>query len=97
MHNLGYIHNDIKPANILVGLNDPSVVYLIDFGISHEFRNSDGSHVEYRTEEDFIGNFMFASFNGCIKKFYTRRDDMMSIIILLVYLLNDKILPWSDF
>ena len=34
MHDLGYVHNDIKLDNILVGFKDPSLLYLIDFGLS---------------------------------------------------------------
>ena len=97
LHKIGYIHNDIKPANILVGFKDPGVIYLIDFGISHQYVNSDGAHIKFKFQEHFSGNFLFASFNGCINKLLSRRDDITSIIILMVYLLNDKKLPWSGF
>ena len=70
---------------------------MIDFGISHNYRNSDGSHIPFKFNEHFSGNFLFASFNGCINKLLSRRDDITSIIILMVYLLNDKKLPWSGF
>lgn len=46
LHELGFIHNDIKPANILVGLNDPSVIYLIDFGVSFKYHKKDGVHID---------------------------------------------------
>jgi len=46
MHELGYVHNDIKLDNILVGFKDPSLLYLIDFGLSTRFINEDGSHTE---------------------------------------------------
>jgi serine/threonine protein kinase len=31
---LGWVHNDIKLENILIGYKDPSRIYLIDFGLS---------------------------------------------------------------
>jgi serine/threonine protein kinase len=52
LHNLGFVHCDIKPSNILVGLkNDGSnihvdpknlpehKVYLVDFGLCHKYIN----------------------------------------------------------
>lgn len=34
LHSIGYIHNDIKLENLVIGINDPSMIYLIDFGTS---------------------------------------------------------------
>ena len=31
---MGYLHNDLKLENILVGDSDPEMIYLIDFGLS---------------------------------------------------------------
>jgi len=45
MHNLGYVHNDIKLANILIGNTNPNIIYLIDFGLSCQYLNPDGTHV----------------------------------------------------
>ena len=34
-HKIGYVHRDIKPDNLVIGLNEKNqTVYLIDFGIS---------------------------------------------------------------
>ena len=34
MHNLGYIHRDMKPENIMIGMGKKSnIVHLIDFGL----------------------------------------------------------------
>ena len=45
MHSIGYVHNDLKLENILVGNKDPSIIYLIDFGLSTPYNNEDGSHI----------------------------------------------------
>lgn len=37
MHSLGWVHNDIKLENILIGYRDPSKIYLIDFGLSQAY------------------------------------------------------------
>ena len=34
IHYLGYIHNDLKLENILVGRDDASLIHLIDFNLS---------------------------------------------------------------
>ena len=68
LHKLGYVHNDIKPANILVGYKDPGIIYLIDFGIAHKYLNPDGTHIQSKFESHFVGNFLLASFNACTKK-----------------------------
>jgi serine/threonine protein kinase len=90
------VHNDIKPENILVGLTDSSVVYLIDFGLSIKYKNEDGSHVAKEDLKKFSGNLKFASLNSCRGYNKSRRDDIQSIIFVMVYLMNDSTLPWSD-
>mmetsp|Transcript_9671 Transcript_9671/g.7308 ORF Transcript_9671/g.7308 Transcript_9671/m.7308 type:complete len:98 (+) Transcript_9671:216-509(+) len=42
MHDLGYLHQDIKPDNILIGCNNPesdefNLLYLIDYGLSEKY------------------------------------------------------------
>ena len=34
MHKLGFIHNDIKPDNIVIDKINGGLLYLIDFGLS---------------------------------------------------------------
>ena len=46
MHSMGFIHNDLKLDNILVGHKEPQNIYLIDFGLSCRYIEADGSHVE---------------------------------------------------
>ena len=76
VHDLGFIHGDIKSANILVGLEDPTVIYLIDFGVSHAWRMSNGTHIKKYKESCFIGNSRNASFNNCRQIVQSRRDDI---------------------
>jgi serine/threonine protein kinase len=40
------VHNDIKLDNLLVGFKDPSILYLIDFGLTTKYLNENGTHIE---------------------------------------------------
>ena len=47
IHSKYYLHRDIKPANFLVGREDSSVIYLIDFGNAKKYRSSrTGKHIQ---------------------------------------------------
>lgn len=97
MNKLGYVHNDIKLENILIGKDDPSIVYIIDFGLTCKYLDQNQKHIEKEYIEKFTGNYLFASLNSCRGNNKSRRDDIQSIIYVMVYLLNDCKLPWSDF
>lgn len=48
-------------------------------------------------QKTFSGNFLFTTNNALRGEKYSRRDDIESAMLLLIYLLNDCKLPWSDF
>ena len=76
LHEIGFIHNDLKLENILVGKNDPHIIYLIDFGLACKYLEEDGTHVEKQFINKFSGNFMYASLNSCRGNTKSRRDDI---------------------
>ena len=86
---MGYVHNDLKLENILIGHKDPDKLYLIDFGLTQLFKDEEGQHQEKAYVRKFSGNFLFASLNSC-------RDDMESAMYIMIYMLNDNYLPWCD-
>jgi casein kinase 1 len=94
---MGFVHNDIKLDNLLIGFKDPSVLYLIDFGLTTKYLNDDGTHIKKENLSSFCGNFLFASLNSCRGNNKSRRDDMQSVMYVMVYLMNHNKLPWSDF
>ena len=73
---LGMVHNDIKFDNILVGKNDFNTIYLIDFGMSTSFLDSEQNHIKKQFISKFSGNLLFASLNSCCGNNKSRRDDV---------------------
>ena len=75
LHDLGYVHNDIKLANILLS-EDFETVFLIDFGISSTYVSSDGTHKSQEFHNRFHGNKMYSSSSACSGHSTSRRDDI---------------------
>ena len=49
LHSKYLIHRDIKPENLLVGYDDPYIIYLIDYGLCKKYRSSrTGKHVKFK-------------------------------------------------
>ena len=98
LHHIGFIHNDLKLDNIIIGHKDPTQIYLIDFGLSCKYQDEGTEqHVQKTYIEKFSGNFLFASLNSCRGNNKSRRDDIQSLFYIMVYLLNGNYLPWCDF
>jgi len=86
LHSAGYVHNDIKPANVLVGTPGlaQSQIYLIDFGSVTRLEAGEQAHV---------GTAVFASVGAHEKKTPRPIDDIESLVYLLAFLSTGQ-LPW---
>eukprot|EP00919_Chromeraceae_sp_WS-2016_P078258 GHVR01185333.1.p1 GENE.GHVR01185333.1~~GHVR01185333.1.p1 ORF type:complete len:122 (-),score=7.69 GHVR01185333.1:393-758(-) len=97
IHYKGYVHRDIKPANFLVGLGKKlTQIYTIDFAYANIFLNSDLKVVrsDKINENTFVGTLRFASLNVHQGHRNSRRDDIESLGLMLIYFLKGS-LPWS--
>ena len=68
---------------------------MIDYGLSHRYRHGNGKHVSFESSKNaqFKGNFMFQSKWAFEKIAQVRRDDLISLIYMLIYFVNRKV-PW---
>jgi casein kinase 1 len=95
LHQHNYIHRDIKPSNFLIGTgNKKNTIYIVDFGLSKEYCDKHGNHVEFLKHKSYVGTIRYMSVN-CHKGVETsRRDDMFSYIYMLFFLYYGN-LPWQ--
>jgi serine/threonine protein kinase len=91
LHNKYLIHRDIKPANFMIKDNK---IYLIDFGMCKRYETN-GIHIEYNKLTKIIGTPNYVSLNIHKGIEPSRRDDIESIIYILLYLLFGK-LNWEN-
>ncbi|KAG1842710.1 kinase-like domain-containing protein [Suillus tomentosus] len=95
IHSYNYIHGDIKPQNVLLGLGDLSqTLFVVDFGIAKKYWNAaTETHIPFRQGRHLTGTPAFASINNHLGLEPGRRDDLESLSYMLIYFIRGT-LPW---
>tara|TARA_Y100000816_G_C26051402_1_gene551320 strand:+ start:545 stop:1309 length:765 start_codon:yes stop_codon:yes gene_type:complete len=82
IHNLGYVHRDLKPLNICL---KKSLPYLIDFGFSKKIIENK-KHSAEKNIKSIIGSYSFISINVKNNIEPSRRDDIESMLYILLFM-----------
>ena len=95
IHSKDIVYRDVKPENFMIGIKDPNVIYIIDYGLCKKYRSSKtGRHIQPRYINKFIGTLKYASSNVIKGKESSRRDDLISLGFVLIHLYSRNI-PWN--
>jgi serine/threonine protein kinase len=101
VHDAGIVHRDIKPENFMIGIsksdkeakeNDVKTLHIIDFGLSKFYKKGD-KHVINTNDKSMVGTMRYVSTYIHDGSVYSRRDDIISILYVSIYLLKGT-LPW---
>jgi serine/threonine protein kinase len=90
VHRFFVLHRDIKPQNFMVKNGD---IFLIDFGLATFFVNENGEHYQNKVSDTIIGTPKFVSINIHMGNRYSRRDDLISLGYMYVYMVLGNA-PW---
>ena len=108
VHSAGLVYNDLKLDNLLVDADtdikdvcktdddifDMINVNLIDFGYITKYQDSTTKeHISKSKVDMFRGNIVFSSVHQLKFDATGRRDDMISLFYLMIYLLCDGQMP----
>ena len=97
IHDAGIVHRDIKPENFMLsgggsGVGDDKRLHIIDFGLSRFYMKGD-KHLINTCDKSIVGTMRYISTHIHDGDVYSRRDDIISIIYVAIYLVKGK-LPW---
>ena len=96
LHEADFLHRDLKLDNIVIDRKKKEKYYLIDLGLSKAYRDKKTKD-PYPEKHNrlFRGNLMFCSSNVLNGVQASRRDDIISLFMILVFMIKNT-LPWMN-
>ena len=96
IHSKNLLYRDIKPENFLIGKKDQDLIYIVDFGLCKRYISpKTGKHISEKITGKFNGTLIYSSPNVAKGIESSRRDDLISLGYMLIYLLK-RSLPWES-
>uniref|UniRef100_A0AC34GS40 Protein kinase domain-containing protein n=1 Tax=Panagrolaimus sp. ES5 TaxID=591445 RepID=A0AC34GS40_9BILA len=99
LHEIGYLHRDIKPHNYSIGLGKrANIIYMLDFGIARQFVQT-GTKVLRIPREcvKFLGTLKYASRACHQNKEQSRKDDLEAWFYMQLEFVDHPAVFWSQF
>ncbi|VDO59253.1 unnamed protein product [Haemonchus placei] len=100
LHKVGFVHRSVNPSTFAIGRvinGDPKDlrnVYILDFGLAHQYRDPDGTHKPPRLKPSkYIGKARYAPRNAYLNRELSRMDDLEMWLYVTVELVKGAV-PW---
>uniref|UniRef100_A0AC35GJA3 Protein kinase domain-containing protein n=1 Tax=Panagrolaimus sp. PS1159 TaxID=55785 RepID=A0AC35GJA3_9BILA len=95
VHDVGYLHRDVKPSNMCIGNEgDYGTIFIIDFGMTRQYRDQSGEIRKERAYAGFRGTMKYVSLTVHDRKEQGPGDDFISLLYTLIELCEGS-LPWK--
>jgi serine/threonine protein kinase len=99
IHSQHYIHCNIKPENLLIGVNQEShIVNIINFGLVKKYHDEATLfHIPYQTYRSLAGIVCYVSLNTHLGVEQTQCNNLESLAYIFIYFLHTSLLwQYSD-
>uniref|UniRef100_A0A8R1UI97 Protein kinase domain-containing protein n=1 Tax=Pristionchus pacificus TaxID=54126 RepID=A0A8R1UI97_PRIPA len=96
LHELGWLHRDLKPHNFAIGLPPrDATIFILDFGMARPYREKDGRIRAPRRSVPWKGTPRYASARALLCEEQSRRDDLVSWCFMILEYYRPANLMWS--